>query len=172
VTLRSAWLILPAVLSVGCGTVHNINPSREILFWDNKTTRVFGGVRDDLAGLSEMGGKDMYAILYDIVIAPFFVADLPFSLVGDTLTLPYTAVYALFSQRLTSPATTEASKPPSEVQGRVSGSNGTNAPASVGRQPNRAPHAGNALADLVEYRFDTWTISHRVDMPVSPKSDR
>lgn len=126
-TLRSARLILPfaAFLSVGCGTAHNINPSKQGIIWGSweddqpKTTSVFGGVRGDWAGATRMKGQDEFANGYRIFIAPFFVADLPLSLVGDVVTLPYTVAYTLFNQRHASPKATEESKPPQPTPGNA-----------------------------------------------------
>jgi hypothetical protein len=55
-----------------------------------------------------MQWKSPYAFI-NLFFVPLLVADLPLSAVGDTLTLPYTSVYALFSQRL--------SPPPHGIQG-------------------------------------------------------
>lgn len=127
--LRSLWLTLPfAVLPVGCGTAHNLNPIGESPIkgpgQDDaplKTTRVFGGVRSDWTGLTTLNWNDEYSFL-NFVVLPFYVADLPLSLVGDTVTLPYTAVYALFSQRLAHPKTTEEVKQAQSAPGNAFGS--------------------------------------------------
>jgi hypothetical protein len=77
---------------------------------------MYGGVRDDLEGLSGIGWSDGYALLYDIVIAPFFAVDLPFSLIGDTVTLPYTVAYALLGPHPIPPAPAKRTKGPKPFQ--------------------------------------------------------
>lgn len=150
---RSVRLIPPfvAFLSVGCGTAHNLNPTGEALIKGpgqddpSKTTRVFGGVRSDLTGLTTLSWNDEYSFL-NFIVLPFYVADLPLSLVGDTVTLPYTAVYALFSQRLTLPKAAEE-----------------------GESPQATP--GNALSSLAGNKFthpSQWTHGF-IEMPLATK---
>lgn len=126
-TLRRMWLALPfvALLSAGCGTVQNLNPTKDVFVWgagpgEQNITRVFGGVRVDLEGLSGLGLQDEYAALGLVILAPFYVTDLPFSLVGDTITLPYTALHAL-RQRIARSGSTEADERPRSISGRGQG---------------------------------------------------
>ena len=52
-------------------------------------TRIYGGVRQDWTELKALEFGDVACI--NLIFAPFYLADLPLSLIGDTLTLPYTA---------------------------------------------------------------------------------
>jgi uncharacterized protein YceK len=78
---RCVWtaLVLP-VLVVGCGTLCNVTSS-------NPDPRVYGGIRQEWSDLKVMRFDDVYCI--NLLLAPWLVADLPLSVLGDTLTLPY-----------------------------------------------------------------------------------
>jgi uncharacterized protein YceK len=94
----SVWVALVALLCGGCGTKHNLFPSSARLFDEPpKTTRVYGGVRDDLKDL-DLRGSDVW-LYWNLLFVPFTLIDLPLSFVGDTLTLPYTTWYALFKKQ-------------------------------------------------------------------------
>src|SRR5215218_6195532 len=96
-----------ALSPVGCGTVNNLTrplpptkadlekpgPSVPLGVWNDdaqKSSRqVYGGVRGEWAELKALRWNDEYSFLNPIAIA-LYAIDLPLTLVGDTLTLPYT----------------------------------------------------------------------------------
>jgi len=100
-----AALILLFVLS-GCGTVVNIwlgvepdHPKTAashynwgVYFGD---TEVYGGIRNDAHGIGEAacGENGFWWSVFAFPVLVFI--DFPLSLVGDTLTLPYTIPYVL-----------------------------------------------------------------------------
>lgn len=91
---RIACLAVPllACLSSGCGTLINMqeHPPDATMqgAWpgdDVPTQRIYGGVRYDLAAAGDRASQDPFC--------PWLVQallDVPFSLVGDTVTLPLT----------------------------------------------------------------------------------
>jgi uncharacterized protein YceK len=100
-----------AILSAGCGTVTNtlscaINPPcREFtrpedfgdypccgpLWWVTKDdqNRVYGGVRDDWVIIENM----RISLPHDDIDPFWAILDMPFSAIGDTITLPYILAY-------------------------------------------------------------------------------
>lgn len=91
-----AVLLAATLLSGGCGTIDNLHypavapanaPSAPVC-------RVYGGVRGDWAVISDYPWKPVVTYL-DYVTVPLLAAgNLVFDVIGDTLTLPYTAVEA------------------------------------------------------------------------------
>src|SRR5690348_14386606 len=67
----------------GCGTIKNLSPNPLPLPINDHPQSVYGGVRLDAKAAQALtsGGPDPLALILTL--------DLPFSLVGDTLTLPY-----------------------------------------------------------------------------------
>jgi uncharacterized protein YceK len=74
-----------AVLSGGCGTLLNTTYFTP----DEGGERIYGGVRLDAEVID-----DGYGQRSPLVIA-LFLADLPFTLIGDTVSLPYTLTLAM-----------------------------------------------------------------------------
>jgi uncharacterized protein YceK len=74
-----------AALSGGCGTLLNTTYFTP----DEGGERVYGGVRLDAEVI-----EDGYGQRSPLVIA-LFLADLPFTLIGDTVSLPYTVALAM-----------------------------------------------------------------------------
>ena len=93
-TIRVA-LLLALLPAAGCGTLSNLaQPSSE------EGGRVpFGGVKRDIARLHKAGaepGRKPESEQYPAQVLTLLCAlDLPFSLIGDVLTWPYTAPYAI-----------------------------------------------------------------------------
>lgn len=92
---RCVWFVA-AVLPFlgGCGTLSNVTDQAPAV-------RAYGGVQRDWEVL-KMAREDDTGIMWAFV--PSLVVDLPLSVVGDTLTLPYTASThfrrTLFNERL------------------------------------------------------------------------
>ena len=103
-----AVLLAATLLGGGCGTIDNLRrpavapanaPSAPVC-------RVYGGVRGDWAVISDYPWESVETYL-DYVTVPLLAAgDLVFDVIGDTLTLPYTAVevYRRATHRPAAPA--------------------------------------------------------------------
>ena len=94
---QNVWVSLAAValLNGGCGTVCN----NAYLTHEEGGERVFGGVRNDFDGLRSaandesgvsIGGEEYVDRESQVGKLLFHMLDLPFTVVGDTLSLPYT----------------------------------------------------------------------------------
>jgi uncharacterized protein YceK len=148
----SAGLALLALLTGGCVTAANtvwLTP-------DEGGKRVYGGVRADLKSIETaatgstgmwVGGEEVRDRKRQVGRLLFLALDLPFSAVGDTLTLPYTLASeaGLFGWRGIYEPTTY----PKALDER----SGAEAP------PGSEPSKGNALAQLAGNKFSSWTIS-------------
>lgn len=110
-------LLLSILPSAGCGTVANVarsGPENGMI--------PFGGVKHDLACLKAADGelgfkthaKSESEHYPQAALRLFCAADLPFSLIGDVVTWPYTVTYAFINQPLPPPPVTLA--PPIVVQ--------------------------------------------------------
>lgn len=111
-TIRVA-LVLASLPIAGCGTVANLARTRV----EEGGTSPFGGVRQDLACLQKSAtgesgprahpqpGSEQYP---QVALMFFCAADLPFSLVGDLVTWPYTMVYTFINQPIPTPPVTQA----------------------------------------------------------------
>ncbi len=88
-------LLLPAValLFAGCGTMINLAPGQKCVTF-REAPRIYGGVRADL------------------VIAAASLMDLPYSFIGDTVTLPVTVPVAF--DRLRSDLNKKSDEPMSQ----------------------------------------------------------
>jgi uncharacterized protein YceK len=79
-----------AILSGGCGTVENLQESMPPKSSCGESWKsVYGGVRKDCSNLVESFSskdKDQSNLILTTL-------DVPFSLIGDTITLPYTVAY-------------------------------------------------------------------------------
>jgi hypothetical protein len=90
----SFTLVLVAALCGGCGTLDNIKrptfapPNKP----DAKVVRIYGGVRGDWGIMTDYNWSRTVSYA-DYVFIPLLASgDLVFDVVGDTVTLPYTAV--------------------------------------------------------------------------------
>lgn len=102
-------LLLSILPTAGCGTVANLAQQKP----DSGGVRPFGGVKHDLAGLQNTDSGDGSARLHSksdsetypprTAMKIFCAVDLPFSLVGDVLTWPYTAVYSVVNEPVPTP---------------------------------------------------------------------
>lgn len=113
--IRAALLLAVSPIA-GCGTVANLANSRP----EEGGTRPFGGVKHDVACINqaadgEIGPRtrprsesDRYP---QRALIAFCAVDLPFSLVGDLVTWPFTAVYAVVNEPIPVPAVVVASPP-------------------------------------------------------------
>jgi uncharacterized protein YceK len=124
--MKRFTLLVPPLLAcvlTGCGTLGNTIGIRD----SSEHLRVYGGVRLDAAriqecaiGCEKSGGFGHS--FYDTVATCEAVADIPFSVVGDTLTLPFTVPDEIdrilhpeshISTRLARVATAEPDRPAS-----------------------------------------------------------
>lgn len=87
---RLISILFAACLFTGCASIHNLNHDK----------RIYGGVRDDLKVVSypfsssESRGGAPVDGLAAVMFIPCLI-DTPFSLVLDSITLPYTSTKAL-----------------------------------------------------------------------------
>lgn len=149
---RTKWLgvALVAFLSSGCGTAVNT-------LWrtsDEGGKTPYGGVATDYSVLWQSQINQVNpdhpnpSPLEDFKVL-FALIDLPFSALGDTLTLPYVLTYSAMRQRL-SPKTS----PSPHLT-----------PTAEPAQQESLP--GNAFGSLVNNKFDSWTVSRHFDIPVA-----
>lgn len=113
-----AALLLSSLLTAGCGTAANLVKSAP----DGDGRSPFGGVRHDeccikkaAAGEYDLGicprsGSDHHP---QVAVMLLCAADVPFSLIGDVLTWPYTAAYTFINQPIPTPPVLQAT---TEVQ--------------------------------------------------------
>src|SRR6516225_975800 len=107
-------LLLSSLPIAGCGTVANLaKPGPE-----QGGKAPFGGLRQDLsciekASNGECGFRtDIESDQYrQVALMLCFYADLPFSLVGDVVTWPYTAAYTCINQPVPTPPVLQAPPP-------------------------------------------------------------
>lgn len=151
----SVVLALFTLLNGGCGTAANtvwLTP-------DEGGKRAFGGVRADLqsietaaSGSSGMwvGGEEVRDRKRQVGTVLFFALDLPFSAVGDTLTLPYTLASerGLFGWRCVYEPTTYPKA--------------LDAPVGVKAPSGSEPSKENALAQLAGNKFTSWTLTRGI----------
>jgi uncharacterized protein YceK len=80
------FVLVAAPLCAGCGTCANT------LWWSPEEggMRVYGGVRAHVERLQESPPNE--SVWDDIGYCAFAAIDMPLSLIGDTLTLPFTIV--------------------------------------------------------------------------------
>lgn len=109
-------LLLSTLPIAGCGTVANVvKPGPE---GGGKVP--FGGVRQDLCYIEKLANGECgftpcppseSATKSRVAPMVFYAADLPFSLVGDVVTWPYTATYSCINQPIPTPPVTRALTP-------------------------------------------------------------
>ena len=132
-------LLLSSLPIAGCGTVANLaKPGPE-----QGGKAPFGGLRQDLsciekASNGECGFRtDIESDQYrQVALMLCFYADLPFSLVGDVVTWPYTAAYTCINQPVPVPPMALAPSPPPvpHADGRIQ-----TAPLETLPQPKTLP---------------------------------
>jgi uncharacterized protein YceK len=118
-------LLLSSLPIAGCGTVANLVSSRP----EEGGKSPFGGVKQDVwciktAANGGFGVKthpesesEQHA---QVALMLFYAADLPFSLIGDVVTCPYTAyttAYSFINEPIPTPPVTQA---PAEVRPQAS----------------------------------------------------
>lgn len=94
-----AMVILASLL--GCGTIGNMDHERT----------PYGGVAADVNHAINGQG-----LVEDIITVPLAVMDIPFSMVGDTITLPVTSFSSYAKWRETRPRKTYVPKNPPQGQ--------------------------------------------------------
>jgi uncharacterized protein YceK len=92
---RQLLALFAAVLLSGCGTLANMqNRSVPAIGPPDRETRTFGGVANDVRWVGEQisrvaAPEESWEVPVGLAMAGYFgLVDLPFSLVGDILTLP------------------------------------------------------------------------------------
>jgi uncharacterized protein YceK len=113
-------LLLLTLPIAGCGTVANLVRSGP----EEGGKSMFGGVRQDMecirqAANGELGfrthPKSEAEQYPQLALVLFCAADLPFSLIGDAVTWPYTASYTFINQPTPNPLATLTNPPTIQV---------------------------------------------------------
>lgn len=111
-------LLLSSLTTAGCGTVANLAVTHS----DEGGKTPFGGVRQDVGCIKKAANGEL---AFEAPAHPepgqrpqvglliLCAADLPFSLIGDVLTWPYTATYSFINQPVPVPPVTQE---PNQVQ--------------------------------------------------------
>ena len=139
---RAIWvaLLLSSLPIAGCGTVANLvcSPPEE----GGKSP--FGGVRQDVYCIKNgefgFGTHPKSAPEQHPQVAPMLLsaADLPFSLIGDVVTWPYTVAYSCINQPIpTPPVTQQAPTPP--VTQATGGDRRQSSPLETLPEPSKLP---------------------------------
>ena len=137
-TRAGLGLFVAALFCGGCGTLKNLNLSTPTGEGEiPPPTRIYGGVRQDWTEFNKQQCNEVA-----FIFLPLWLAEFPLSLIGDTLTLPYTAGV--------------------EVTRSINDYYFPKTPAK--------PEPGNALSSLAGNKFNAWTISPRIEMPVTSSS--
>jgi uncharacterized protein YceK len=106
-------LLLASPLTAGCGTVANLVRSRP----EEGGRSPFGGVRQDVWCLDKAANGELGAGAHNksesdrypqLALMLFCAVDLPFSLLGDIVTWPYTAAYSFINQPTPTPGVVQA----------------------------------------------------------------
>ena len=110
-------LLLSSLPVAGCGTVANLaRPGPE-----GGGKAPFGGVKQDVWGMKTAANGESSSGIHprsvteqhsQVAKVVFYAADLPFSLVGDVLTWPYTATYSYINQPVPTPPVIQPPTPP------------------------------------------------------------
>lgn len=108
----SVALLLSSLPIAGCGTVANLarqGPEEE------GGMSPFGGVRHDLSYIKQSANEECCSKPYSkseqskqVALRLLCAADLPFSLIGDVVTWPYTAAYSYINQPIPPPPVIQA----------------------------------------------------------------
>jgi len=117
-----AALALSSLPTAGCGTVANLVGSHP----EEGGKSPFGGVRQDVgciqkASNGEYGFRTHHKSESEqypqVALMVFCAVDLPFSLIGDVVTWPYTVAYSYINQPIPTPPVVQA---PAEGQPQTS----------------------------------------------------
>ena len=101
-------LLLASLPFAGCGTMANLANSRP----DEGGRSTFGGVRQDVACIKKASNGEFGFRTHtnseseqypQVALMLFCAVDLPFSLIGDVVTWPYTMAYTLVDQPIPTP---------------------------------------------------------------------
>jgi len=141
-------LLLSSLLVAGCGTAANLFGLRP----EEGGMSPFGGVRHDVACIKKAANGESGCKTHpeseteqyrQEALRLFCTADLPFSLIGDVVTWPYTASYSFINQPIPTPPVTQAQpilsppvpQAPAEVRDETS-------PLETLPQPKKLPENG------------------------------
>jgi uncharacterized protein YceK len=91
VVLRSSIAVVIALLATGCATLRTASNT------DPGSPKIYGGTRLDIAALSYDRDQLEPFWRYGIYEPRHPAADLPLSVVGDTILLPFTGLYVLIN---------------------------------------------------------------------------
>ena len=114
-------LLLSILPVAGCGTATNLARSRP----DLGGRIPFGGVKQDLTCIRAAANGEVASRKHprpdsehypQLALMLACAADLPFSLIGDVVTWPYTASYTFINQPPTVPPVIQGALPPPVVQ--------------------------------------------------------
>jgi uncharacterized protein YceK len=95
-------LLLSSLPIAGCGTVANlVKPGPE-----EGGKSPFGGVRQDVWRIKMAASES--ELYRQVALRLLCAADLPFSLIGDVVTWPYTATYSYINQPIPTPPVIQA----------------------------------------------------------------
>jgi uncharacterized protein YceK len=94
-TLSVVGLSVFAVLGGGCGTLNNLPRPEPVTFLGpgSPGSRTYGGVRAEWDAITGPHYDPKYPLILSMCLVPMVALDLPLTLVGDTITLPYTLAY-------------------------------------------------------------------------------
>jgi uncharacterized protein YceK len=110
-------LLLSCLPIAGCGTVANVAG----LYPEEGGQSPFGGVRHDVCSIKKAANGECDSPTNpkaksephpQTALLVLCAADLPFSLVGDVVTWPYTVAYSFINQPIPSPPVMQAASPP------------------------------------------------------------
>jgi hypothetical protein len=113
-------LLLSSLPIAGCGTVANLVKSPP----EEGGKSPFGGVRRDLWCIKKAANGEFIFRTHpksqpdqhpQAAAVLFCAADLPFTLIGDVVTWPYTAAYSFINQPVPTPPVTQAPTPPPQT---------------------------------------------------------
>ena len=114
-------LVLSSLPAAGCGTVANLTRQQP----GAGGVSPFGGVKQDVSCIHQAANGELVSRTHpksgsehypQTALMLFCAADLPFSLVGDLVTWPYTVAYSFINQPIPIPPVTEVTPLPPVTQ--------------------------------------------------------
>jgi hypothetical protein len=140
-------LLLSSLPIAGCGTVTNLaRPGPE---WGGAGKSPFGGVREDVSCIKNAAHGDVAFASHpnsesvqhpQVAVLLCCAADLPFSLIGDVVTWPYTASYSFINQPVPVPPVVPGPPtPPAPVAQAPAQSPPESPPSEELPQPRKLP---------------------------------